>query len=185
MHSALKAVFFVMIFAVFSTSVCYAKIIYDRTGRISVEAGYNWETVTLGGDTATIELFSVAGDKDTALKFTKSSFPMIYASMYDMTEFEKSVLLDRLISDFKSYMNYKGYIVTSTSKSIDSYTVSYTCSGQKNGKEIFFTLICSIKQSCLYSVSLICTQQGVRQIFDVFSSLRIDGLPFFDWAKIY
>ena len=57
----------------------------------------------------TVELHSISLDKDTAITFKQSKFPLRYKSMRAMNDSEKSVLRDYIMQFYINLMKSKGY----------------------------------------------------------------------------
>lgn len=165
------------------TSVCSAKLIYDNSGRITFETSNDWYYVSMGEDFATLELHSIALDKDTAVTFKQSKFTMPYKSMRTMPASEKSVIRDRLIQYNLNLFKAAGYSTVLNKADIfdDAIIMGFTL--KKNGSVYKAVTMYGMKDYVVYSIALLATDNTAYEAMTVAKTLKIDGIPFNVWIQ--
>ena len=177
----LKIFVILLLISLFQISSCLAKLIYDNTGRITFETSNYWYPVSLGEDEMTVELHSISLDKDTAITFKQSKFPLRYKSMRAMNDSEKSVLRDYIMQFYINLMKSKGYSVSVNKTNVLSDAILAGFTLYKNGLEYKIVVMYCIKDYVAYSLCLLGTSYTASELMNVATTLRIDGIPFNRW----
>ena len=178
----MKKFFIAIAIIFFQMSVSSAKIISDSTGRITFETSNNWYPISVGGDAFTIELQSIALDKDTFVSFKQSKDYMNYKSLYVLSDTQKSIIRDNIIQfHLNGFKNQNYYAIVNKAGIYDNaIIVGFTL--RKNGIEYKMVTYYSIKNYVAYTVSLGATNYTAYEAMNVAKSLKIDGILFTKWV---
>ena len=163
------------------TSHCSAKLIYDSTGRISFETSNKWHIISLGEDPVTLELVSIALDKDTCITFKQSKYEMGYKSMRSLSQTDKSILRDMLLQFHIDLFKSKGYavIVNKTEYLDDSILMGFSL--RKDFSVYRAVGMYFVKDYICYSIFATTTDANRPEIMRVISTLKIDSIPIKQW----
>lgn len=162
---------------------CYAKLIYDDSGRISFETSNDWYYTQVEVDSDTTSLHSIANGKDTIISFQKSNIPMNYNTMRQMTELELSEARDVLLQFTMNFIRDLGWIpqIDTTNYSQESIFISFTLT--KDNFKYKFATIYWIKNYTLYCLMVLGPAYTMPEAIHVADSLIIDAVPFMAWMK--
>ena len=89
---------YLIVVILFIPSYSSAKIISNANGSITFTTSNKWYLTSFGEDSTTSELMSIAYDKDTGIKITQSKFFTKYKNLSSISDTEKSILRDYMMS---------------------------------------------------------------------------------------
>ncbi len=165
------------------TSHCSAKLIYDSTGRISFETSNDWYVISMGEDPVTLELLSIALDKDTSITFKKSKYKMGYKSLRALTQSDRSILRDALLQFYINLFKRKGYTVTVNKTECLDDSIKMGFSIRKNNDVYRAVGMYFVKEYVCYSLFATTTDENRSEITQVINTLKIDDIPFVQWVN--
>ena len=181
----MKILTWLFIFLLFPLSLCQAKYIASNDGRVVFETDDDWYLTSIGLQKPAVEILSVACDADTGLTLARHMYESEYSSYWEVPYSEKSKIMDRALRFFCNGLREKGFtvIVNRTDIFGDSIVMDFTL---KRGGNVYKCVeIYGLRDYVLYSLQLVCSEHTKKKAFDVFSSLKIDGLPYRIWIAGY
>lgn len=160
-------------------SNCLAKLIYDKSGRISFETSDDWYYCSVGFD---VELLSVGLDKDTIVTFVKGLNKADYKYLREASNAEKSILRDQFIKIFTNRLINDGYKVYVNKTDIFDDIIIVWLTFEKNGLRYNAINACTLKDYTLYFVGACGTEYTAPIALQTLNSLKIDGIKFISWV---
>ena len=160
-----------------------AKHIYDNSGRISFEVSNKWYYFPMPDDAQTMTLLSIALDNNTAVALKQSKFYFPHKTISAMSNTDKSMMRDNLLSYYTNGFKAKGYTASLNKADYWKNSIIMGFTLNKNGKTYKCVAGYWIKDYICYSLCCMSTLSTMMDAFNAAKSLKVDNVPFEQWVN--
>ena len=172
---------YLIVVILFIPSYSSAKIISNANGSITFTTSNKWYLTSFGEDSTTSELMSIAYDKDTGIKITQSKFFTKYKNLSSISDTEKSILRDYMMSYYLDLFKSKGYVCINSNAEYSKNSITLLFDIQKYGRQGRIVVGSYVKDYIIYSVTAFCVDETLAETAKVLDTLKVNGIDFDDW----